>query len=507
MSANVRIIKEIREVLPILGGVAGAIVVPHLIWGAKAQAFAYFVFALGSVILAASAFGNEVYHRTISALLSQPVPRGLIWREKAGISACAVATALAVILVCGVVWQSKESADVRSVFALVMVAICAWCGAAYWTLVTRNAVVGVAVAVSLPCSILLVGALILAITGKMYPQILENEALAFYGGMLLLLLYSAVVCRLGFVYFNKFEVVDASSRELALPARVESVTSRLLSSVAARLTGPFGALLKKEFRLQQITFIMAGLFCFFALAGLGLYPIYKDAAEGVWAIDFSVYLILVPFLTGAFVLAEEQGWGVADWHLVQPPSARMQWLAKMLVALPTSLLLGLALPFLFVWGGATIGLGGPAASIKGQLLDFIFASSLVALGQLAVTSAAVYAGSISSNSLRAILKGMGISVGILAFAVWAGSIFLRFVLSHVAFALVLSRSLNEDVASARMWSAVALGLFILFCLTQWFGFSNFRRRRTGGAKIVVQLLALVIVAGFFGILIVTLDYR
>src|SRR6516165_12145873 len=108
MSANVRIVKEARELVPILGGVSGAIVVPHLVWGANAQPFGYFVYALGCVMLAASAFGNEVHHRTISVLLSQPAPRGLMWREKTGIAACAVSTALAVILVCGVVWPSKE---------------------------------------------------------------------------------------------------------------------------------------------------------------------------------------------------------------------------------------------------------------------------------------------------------------------------------------------------------------------------------------------------------------
>jgi hypothetical protein len=435
-----------------------------------------------------------------------------MWREKTGIAACAVSTALAVILVCGVVWPSKESADVRSVLGLVMVAICAWCGAPYWTLVYRNAVVGVASAVTAPCAMLMVGALIFALAGKMYPQILENEALAFYGGVVLLLLYSAQVCRRGFVYFTRFEVLDASSRELALPARVESVTSRLLSSVSARLIGPFGALFKKEFRLQQTTFLMAGLFCFFALVGLGLYPIYRDAAEVIWGIDFAVFLILVPFLAGALPLAEEQGWGVADWHLVLPPSGRMQWMAKMLVALPTSLLLGLALPFLLVYSGALIGLGGPAASIKGQVLDIILTSSLVALGQLAVTGAAVYAGSISSNSLRAILKGMGISIGALVCGFWARYIFLWYLrgvfqFGHVFWWMFWWSSVSGDAAEKSIWPTIALGLFILFCLLQWFGFSNFRRRGSSGFKIVVQLLALLAVAGFFGILIATLDYH
>jgi hypothetical protein len=507
MSANVRITKEAREVLPILGGVAGAIVVPFLVWGANAQAFAYFAYALGCVILAASAFGNEVHHRTISTLLSQPVPRGLMWREKTGVAACAVATSLAVILVCGVIWQSKESADSRSVLTLVIVAICAWCGAPYFALVARNTIVGVAMAASVPCSLLALGALTFAIVGKWYPQILENDALSFYGGVLFLLLYSAVVCRRGFVYFNKFEVLDAASRELALPARVESLTSRLLSSIAARLTGPFGALLKKEFHLQQTTFLIAGIFCFFALVGLGMHPIYSDAAEVIWGIDFAVFLILVPFLAGALPLAEEQGWGVADWQLVLPPSGRMQWVAKMLVTLPTSLLLGLALPFLLVYSGALIGLGGPAASIKGQFLDFIYTSSLVALGQLAVTSAAVYAGSRSSNSLRAILMGMGISISALACAVWAGSIFLRYVLRNASFALLLSRSLSRGAAEAYIWSTVALGLFVLVCLLQCFGFSNFRRRDSSGFRVAAQLLGLLGVASFFGILIATLNYR
>src|SRR5262249_32854951 len=150
------------------------------------------------VILAASAFGNEVHHRTISTLLSQPVPRELMWREKTGVAACAVAAALAIILACGVIWQSKESADFKRVLGLVMIAVCAWCGAPYFALVVRNTVVGVAIAASAPCSLLALGALALAIVGKWYPQILSNEALCFYGGVLLLLLYSAVVCRRGF---------------------------------------------------------------------------------------------------------------------------------------------------------------------------------------------------------------------------------------------------------------------------------------------------------------------
>jgi hypothetical protein len=506
MSTNVRITKEAREVLPILGGVAGAIVVPHLVWGANAQPFAYFVYALGCVILAASAFGNEVHHRTISVLLSQPVPRALMWREKTGVAACAVGAALAVILVCGVIWQPKESADVRSVLGLVIAAVCAWCGAPYFALVARNTVVGVAIAASAPCSLLALGALTLAIVGKWYPQVLENGGLAYYGGVLLLLLYSAVVCRQGFVYFNKFEVLDTASRELTLPARVESLTSRLLSSVAARLTGAFGALLKKELRLQQTTFLIAGIFCLFAVVGLGMHPIYRDAAEVMWGINFAVLLILVPFLAGALPLAEEQGWGVADWQLVLPPSARMQWVAKMLVALPTSLVLGLALPFLLVYGGALIGLGGPAGSIKGQFLDFISTSSLVALGQLAITSAAVYAGSMSSNTLRAILKGMGISIVTLACAAWAGSIFLRYVLRNV-FPSGRVPWVSGGAAEVSRWPTVALGLFILFCLLQWFGFSNFQQRGTGRVKTAVQLVALLFVAGFFGILIATLDYR
>jgi hypothetical protein len=501
MKANVRIVKEAREVIPILCGVAAAIVLPHLVWGTNAQSFAYFVFALGCVMIAALAFGNEVHHRTISVLLAQPVPRGLLWREKITISAAAIAAALGIVLVCGLIWQTKESFDARTAVGLLLVAVCAWCGAPYWTLLARNAIVGIALAITMPGTILAMGALILAMVGRKYPQVLENEALSFYGALLLLLLYSLWACRRGFVYFSKFEVLEVSSRELVLPARVDIASSRLFSVFSGRLTGPFGALLKKEFRLQQTTFFVAGLFYVFALAGLALCPIYRDAAEVIRAIDFSVYLILVPFLAGALAVAEEQGWGVVDWQLALPPSAKKQWLAKMLVALPTSLFLGLALPFIALCLAAGIGVSAPLANIKGQFLDFLFTASLLALGHLTLTSAAAYAASISSNSLRAILKGMGISIALLACVVWAGSIFVRHILSHVLVVHLFLRSLDSATAVFYLWSMVVLGCFLLLWLFQRFAFSNFQLRGPRTASVWFQLLALLSLAGFFGIFI------
>ena len=44
--------------------------------------FGYFALAVACVVMAGSSFGNEFQHRTISLLLSQPIARSVIWREK-----------------------------------------------------------------------------------------------------------------------------------------------------------------------------------------------------------------------------------------------------------------------------------------------------------------------------------------------------------------------------------------------------------------------------------------
>ena len=84
-----------------------------------------------------------------------------------------------------------------------------------------------------------------------------------------------VVYWLGYAKFKRLEAVDGPARELSLPAGLEAFFTRPLTKVSSRFRGPFATLLKKEFRLQQISFLLAGVFVLIAVAGVCLVKLHR----------------------------------------------------------------------------------------------------------------------------------------------------------------------------------------------------------------------------------------
>jgi hypothetical protein len=89
---NARLIKETRALLPIFACMLPLIVVPQLVW--PMAGFGFFAFAVACVLMAGSSFGTEFQHRTISLLLSQPIPRSVIWRDKMLVLGAGMVTSL-----------------------------------------------------------------------------------------------------------------------------------------------------------------------------------------------------------------------------------------------------------------------------------------------------------------------------------------------------------------------------------------------------------------------------
>ena len=118
-----------------------------------------------------------------------------------------------------------------------------------------------------------------------------------------------------------------------------------------------------------------------------------------------VYALILPLIAGAISVAEERGWGMAEWHLTLPPSALTQWSAKMLATLSTSLVLGLLLPAALFLAADPLfsqpGQGPPCRLLPG---------SGWVLAHLLVTSVAVYAASFTKATLRAILAAFVILI-------------------------------------------------------------------------------------------------
>ena len=121
--------------------------------------------------------------------------------------------------------------------------------------------------------------------------------------------------------------------------------------------------------------------------------------------DYGVFVVILPLVAGAIAVAEEKGWDLAEWHRTLPPSARQQWLAKMLATHTTSLTLGLLLPAaMFLAGNALVF---PRARVA---IPTGYGLAVCVLGQLLVTSVAVYAASFCKSTMRAILVAVGILV-------------------------------------------------------------------------------------------------
>ncbi len=466
---NARLIKETRALLPMFACTLPLIVVPQLIW--PSEGFGYFALGVACVVMAGSSFGTEFQHRTISLLLSQPIPRSALWREKMLVLGAGLVMSLAVLVVCLAV--SRPAMDGQDWLVLALIPLCAFCGAPFWTLSLRHVIVGMVSAVAVPCGIL-------AAYGLVMEELVGSEpapAALVTAVVSLLFIYCAVVYCLGYAKFKRLEAVDAPSRELGLPAGLEAILVAPLTKVSSRFRGPFATLLKKEFRVQQISFLLAGVFVLIAVGGFCLAKRHPEVATGILGGDIFIYALILPLVAGAISVAEERGWGIAEWHLTLPPSALKQWSAKMLVALATSLVLGLLLPTaIFFAADPVFNQPGPRTSLPPA-----FAILSWVLGQMLVTSVAVYAASFSRTTLQAILAAL-----VLLVASGGALLLAAYLVHHVARAPVPWLGW-PPVQEGPMLPLLSWALAFVLCLFQWFAWSNFRRFGLPALRLIVQL--------------------
>jgi hypothetical protein len=346
-------------------------------------------------------------------------------------------------------------------------------------------------AVAIPSGILSACALVYGLLGG------NNEA-ALVAAMLslLLLIYCAVVYWLGYAKFKRLEAVDGPGRELSLPAGLEAFFIQPLARVGARFHSPFATLLKKELCLQQISFMLAGLFVLIALAGACVYKIHRGLAEGIVGVDCAIYVMILPLIAGATSLAEEKGWVIAEWHLTLPPSALKQWSAKMLAALSTSLALGLLLPMALFFAGQLLFNQPGARDSLPPAHDFL----CWLLGYLLLASIAVYAASFSNNTLRAILAACAINIAGCVFCYlvgpWVWGLASRRLWMYMHVSQVVSQA-----SKAPIPQLLTGGLFLMLCVVHWFAWSNFRRCGPSARRIVGQLLVIFSALGLITVVI------
>src|ERR1039457_1478987 len=97
---NTRLAKETRDLLPLLVGSLLLISAPYLIWQIGDTGLGYAALGLACAVMGGSSFGNEFHHRTMPLLLSQPIARSVLWREKMLILGAGMLASLVVLVVC-----------------------------------------------------------------------------------------------------------------------------------------------------------------------------------------------------------------------------------------------------------------------------------------------------------------------------------------------------------------------------------------------------------------------
>ena len=115
---NARMTKEIRVLLPAFGIALSAALLPFLASPHEPEALAALLFVFGCTMMGALIFGNEFQHRTLSLLLTQPIPRTSLWKEKMRVLATALAIAAGVLCATLLLFDSRVRAEVELLWIL-----------------------------------------------------------------------------------------------------------------------------------------------------------------------------------------------------------------------------------------------------------------------------------------------------------------------------------------------------------------------------------------------------
>jgi hypothetical protein len=404
---NIRLLKEFRILRLPLAATILLTVVPPLIWGSDAIPWMAYAFGAGCLIMAALSFGVEFQNRTLGLLLTAPVSREKIWGEKMLVLGACLACALVAGLL--TVWVMIPVADFRQFPWLAVCALpfAAFCTAPLHVLFYRNTLVGILGSAALP--VLPLG-LVAGIGAWLFPERSVEVPVRITAVLYCLL---GVWC--GFEKFKTLQILDAHTQEIALPAKLEDFFERPIRRLSAAWTGPFASLVKKELRLQKINFLLAPVFLLIAVVATALHPFKPEVGEGIMLADVLLYVVLIPIISPAVAFAEERTWGMAQWHLSLPPSARRQWAAKLLVILFINLVLGILLP-IAVFPLSQKLMGFPYSF--GHLEDL--ANPGFAMIYSLVTVVSFFAASISPNTLRAMISSIGLIILSLALIMGTG---------------------------------------------------------------------------------------
>ncbi len=334
--------------------IAGALpLVPgsHADW---TEGIAFTGFFIGFPLLATLSLGNEFHHRTLSLLLSQPVSRMEIWREKLSVTIVAVLSA-ALVFYYGGGWRSMfQQNPKQGVFGGVYV-IAIMASATFWTLLARSTIGGLALnglAMDIfLASFVIVGRVLGYWTVENWEEIAGPHS-AKTVVSIAALCYAGLMLWLGGRKLARFQVTGGIAGDDLLMAGPNVMPGALAGWFRCRPSGPFLNLIRKELRLLRPLWLITLLNVTVWIC-LTLFRSTKNAPFTMVMVAMgSLYAILA----GSLSLGEERTSGTHSWHMTLPVSARRQWLIKLVMALFAGFVCAALLPVLvLIVGGYIFG--------------------------------------------------------------------------------------------------------------------------------------------------------
>jgi hypothetical protein len=419
------------------------------------------VYFVGAITLGALSMGHEYSGGTLSLLLSQPRRRAEIALLKLGVLVPVLLVLGALALLIG-----GASGNARAVVFLVPL-LCGLFIAPWITMLCRNPLAAIVFTAATPALLLVVSRIVAAMRFGADPAA-RDASLAFALAALLwgILAISFVAALFGWRLFMRLEVIDGPSEAIALPwMSTGSMGTAAVPQFAKRHV--LWLLAKKELRLQQLPFVVAGLY---VLGWLGTLAA-KSAMPHVYSTFLfaltALNVLAVPFLAGSVASAEERQLGTLEWHALLPMPARTQWAVKAGIALGVACVLGLAVPMVLTF------LTGSRETHDAMRPFFSPGVGGVVI-YLAVVS--LYVSSLCATSLQALLSSVAAGLGLMMF---------------------LSRGLVAGIVrrEANPWFN-AFGF-----LTEWRFWLIEPRTGLLMLLVVLSTLAIVTYAGVFGFLL------
>ena len=411
----VRFWKEIRGLSPAwLACLAAMAVAAGL--GGRVQLLGLFAYLIGAVALGGLSLGHGSNCRTLTLLLSQPASRHRLLLEKMGV------LALMLLALCGVAWLALFDPDVRWglgaraartswAVALGLPLLCGLFVAPFLTMACRNALAGVVFALAIPAAVWLASNLTAAMAygGAVATRskLASSRSSFSWRGMVIVCAIAAVA---NWWMFVRLEAIESRGMELTLPAWVPGLSGRARAMPAAPPASTrrpaTWLLVKKELRLQQLTFAVSALYVVGWVALLAFGP-FAPASRTTLMFMLTVFHSgAIPLLAGSLASAEERKLGTLEWQLLLPMAGWKQWVLKTAVAVGVALTMTLGLPALLLSISASQEMGlGPLAS------------ALIGWAVIPVVVTSLYVSSVSSNGLRALLIAVPAVLVMVAFTI------------------------------------------------------------------------------------------